>query len=68
MEPKGIEGRAGYFESTGTFRDMLQSHLLMVASLLTMRLKETDEGVRDSRLHALSELYLPPASSMNDLD
>jgi len=39
-ESSGLEGRAGYFEQVGTFRDMFQSHLLMIASLLTMDLVE----------------------------
>lgn len=65
-EPAGIEGRAGYFEHTGTFRDMHQSHLLMVASLLTMRL-ESDDSFADGRLNALEQFYLPPASNLNEV-
>lgn len=67
MEAVGLEGRAGYFDSTGTFRDMFQSHLLMVACLLTMDVRETEAGVRAARLHALKQLYLPPVSAMDDL-
>ena len=67
FEAAGLEGRAGYFEHTGTFRDMVQSHLLEVASLLTMRLKETDDGMRESRIDALSQFYLPPATSLDDV-
>lgn len=66
-EERGLEGRAGYFDSTGTFRDMFQSHLLMMVSLLTMHIKDSDEGLRDSRMSALKQFYLPPASNMNDL-
>jgi glucose-6-phosphate 1-dehydrogenase len=66
-ESVGLEGRAGYFDSTGTFRDMFQSHLLMVACLLTMEIRETEAGVRDARLHALKQLYLPPATSLDDV-
>jgi len=65
-EPGGLEGRAGYFEHTGTFRDMHQSHLLMIASLLTMRL-ETDDSFGASRLNALEQFYLPPATDLNDV-
>lgn len=67
FEDAGIEGRAGYFEQTGTFRDMVQSHLLMMMSLLTMRLRENDDGIVESRLEALRNIYLPPVSRMDDI-
>lgn len=67
MEPGGLEGRAGYFESAGTFRDMFQSHLLMMASLLTMHLKDSDDAIREGRQNALRQLYIPPASDLNDI-
>ena len=65
-EPGGLEGRAGYFEHTGTFRDMFQSHLLEISALLTMRLQD-EEGIRASRLNALDQFYLPPATDLNDI-
>jgi len=65
-EPKGIEGRAGYFDAVGTFLDMFQSHLLMISSLLTMRL-EGDDDFSSSRQNALEQLYLPPALSLDDV-
>lgn len=66
MENKGIEGRAGYFEAAGTFRDMFQSHLLMMASLLTMRI-QSDEDLAAGREDALSQFYLPAATNMGDI-
>jgi len=66
MENKGIEGRAGYFEAAGTFRDMFQSHLLMMASLLTMRI-QSDEDLAAGREDALSQFYLPAATDMGDI-
>ncbi len=66
-ESLGLEGRAGYFENTGTLRDMFQSHLVLMMSLLTMRLKETDDEFRSSRFNALEQLYLPPAASLDDV-
>ena len=65
-EPMGLDGRAGYFEQAGTLQDFFQSHLLMMASLLTMRL-ENEDTFRDVRLNALEQFYLPPASDMNDV-
>lgn len=35
-ERLGIEGRAGYYESTGALRDMAQNHLLQLLALVTM--------------------------------
>jgi glucose-6-phosphate 1-dehydrogenase len=66
-ESSGLEGRAGYFDHTGTFRDMFQSHLLMIASLLTMRLIETDESFVHARADALKQFFLPPSSDLSDV-
>lgn len=66
-EQAGIEGRAGYFEHSGTFRDMFQSHLMMMMSLLTMRLVENDENFQAVRLDALDQFYLPPAKNLNEI-
>lgn len=66
-ETVGIEGRAGYFEAAGTLRDFIQNHMLLMASLLTMDLRENEEGFRESRGDALAQFYLPPATSMNEV-
>lgn len=66
-EFRGLEGRAGYFEHVGMFRDMFQSHLLMILSLLTMRLQENDESFQQSRFNALEQIYLPPASDLGEI-
>jgi len=66
-ESLGIEERAGYFEHTGTFRDMVQSHLLMMVSLLTMHVKTKEEEIRESRLAALRQLVLPKTKHMDDI-
>ncbi len=67
MESLGLEGRSGYFDHTGTLRDMFQSHLLMMVSLLTMLIKESEGTIRESRLNALRQFYLPPAADLNDV-
>jgi glucose-6-phosphate 1-dehydrogenase len=66
-ETVGIEGRAGYFEAAGTLRDFIQNHMLLMASLLTMELREKEDGFRESRANALAEFYLPPATSLDDV-
>lgn len=38
LETVGVEERIGYFEKTGIVNDMIQSHLLQVLALLTMRM------------------------------
>jgi len=35
-ESIGVEGRGGYYESSGALRDMVQNHLLQVAALIAM--------------------------------
>lgn len=66
-ETVGIEGRAGYFEHTGAFRDMFQSHLLQICALLTMQVKDTESGIPESRKNALKQFYLPPATNLDDI-
>lgn len=66
LEPGGIEGRTGYFEHTGTLRDMVQSHLFMISALLTTRLHE-DDDIPELRRNALEQFYLPPASNLGDV-
>ncbi len=67
LELGGIEGRAGYFEHTGTLRDMVQSHLLLMCTLLTMRIHEEAGAFPTHRKTALEQFYLPPAKDVNDL-
>ncbi len=66
-ETVGIEGRAGYFEAAGTLRDFIQNHMLLMTSLLTMDLREDENGFRESRADALRQFYLPPASSLAEI-
>lgn len=43
-ESVGIEDRAGYFEKVGTFKDMIQSHLLQILALTSMSIPITEDG------------------------
>lgn len=65
-EDHGIDGRAGYFNETGTLQDMVQSHFLEMCALLTMRLHE-GAALRDARRDALEQLYIPPAAHLNEV-
>jgi glucose-6-phosphate 1-dehydrogenase len=47
-ERVGLEGRAGYYDRAGALRDMIQNHLLQLASLVGMEAPAT-MGARDLR-------------------
>ncbi|MBP7114118.1 MAG: glucose-6-phosphate dehydrogenase [Candidatus Peribacteraceae bacterium] len=66
-ESAGLEGRAGYFDVVGTFRDMFQSHLIQIAALLTMRLVNDTNEIKATRLDAVTKFYLPPAVDFSEI-
>jgi glucose-6-phosphate 1-dehydrogenase len=60
-ETLGLEGRAGYYDTAGALRDMVQNHLLQVLCLVAMEqptMREADD-LRDRKvdvLHAVRRL------------
>ena len=62
-ESLGVEDRAGYYETAGALRDMVQNHILQIVSLLTMNapVTFTDVDIRREKISALKalELYTP---------
>ncbi|MDX3611255.1 glucose-6-phosphate dehydrogenase [Streptomyces europaeiscabiei] len=54
-EDLGLEGRAGYFDRSGTLRDVMQNHMLQVLSLIAMELptRLDEQALRDRKLDAL---------------
>jgi glucose-6-phosphate 1-dehydrogenase len=44
-ETLGLEGRAGFYDSTGAARDMIQSHLLQVMAVVMMDAPDRFDGV-----------------------
>jgi len=54
-EDLGLEGRASYFEESGLLRDMIQSHVLQVLSLVTMEAPARFEAasLRDEKAKAM---------------
>lgn len=54
-ESLGVETRAGYYESAGALRDMIQSHLLQVFSLVAMEppVSWTPKAVHDEKVKVL---------------
>jgi glucose-6-phosphate 1-dehydrogenase len=57
-ETVGLEGRAGYFDGTGTLRDMVQNHMLQLLALVAMEPpSHYDAGaVRDEKVKVLRAL------------
>lgn len=54
-ETLGLEGRAGFYDTTGALRDMIQSHLLQVLTLVAMDPPATLDplDVRDAKAQVL---------------
>lgn len=54
-EGLGMEGRGGYYESSGALRDMVQNHMLQVLSLIAMEPPATfaADAVRDEKVKVL---------------
>ncbi len=54
-ETVGVERRAGYYETTGALRDMVQNHLLQLLTLVAMEppIAFTADSVRDRKMDAL---------------
>jgi glucose-6-phosphate 1-dehydrogenase len=57
-ETVGLEGRAGYFDATGTLRDMVQNHMMQLLALVAMEPpSHYDAGaVRDEKVKVLRAL------------
>src|SRR4029077_8931715 len=57
-ETLGVEGRAGYYETAGALRDMVQNHLLQLLCLVSME-PPTDLGansIRDEKVKVVRSL------------
>src|SRR5215211_3300738 len=61
-ESIGVEGRAGYYDRAGALRDMVQSHLLQLLTVVAMELPARYSGnaVRDEKVKVLRSV-VPPA-------
>ena len=57
-ETDGILGRAGYYDQSGAMRDMVQSHLLQMLSLIAMEvpLSYHSEDVKNEKVKVLEHL------------
>jgi glucose-6-phosphate 1-dehydrogenase len=57
-ETLGVEGRAGYYDTAGALRDMVQNHMLQLLCLVAMEPPATldADAVRDEKLKVLKSL------------
>lgn len=57
-EPLGVEGRAGYYDTSGALRDMVQNHLLQLLTLTAMEPPTSlgADAIRDEKVKVLRSL------------
>ncbi|MFH1699419.1 MAG: glucose-6-phosphate dehydrogenase [Candidatus Zixiibacteriota bacterium] len=58
-ETLGVEGRAGYFDTSGIMRDMIQSHILQLFSLIAMEppVSFAPQYIRDEKVKLLRSVH-----------
>jgi glucose-6-phosphate 1-dehydrogenase len=66
-EAKGIEGRAEYYEGAGALRDMIQSHMLQMLTLVAMEPPASldAESLRDEKVKVLRSIRPIPPSAVH---
>ncbi len=66
-ETLGVEGRAGYYDTSGALRDMVQNHILQLLCLVAMEPPSSMEAdaLRDEKLKVLKSLK-PMTQAMMD--
>ncbi|NOX43646.1 MAG: glucose-6-phosphate dehydrogenase [Gammaproteobacteria bacterium] len=66
-ETVGIEGRADYFDSAGALRDMIQSHLLQLLTLVAMEPPASmdAESLRDEKVKVLKSIRPIPQNAVH---
>jgi glucose-6-phosphate 1-dehydrogenase len=68
-ESIGLEGRGAYYEEAGALRDMVQSHLLQVLTIVAMEPPAFFNGnaVRDEKVKVLRSVVPPRGDDVNHL-
>jgi len=66
-EAQGVEGRAGYYDGAGALRDMLQSHLLQMLTLVAMEPPPMldAESLRDEKVKVLKSIRPIPGGAVH---
>ena len=64
-EDFGVQGRGGFYDQTGTIRDVVQNHLFQVLSNLAMEppVRSDSESIRDEKVKVLRAI--PPIQEQN---
>ena len=67
-ETLGVEGRAGYYDTAGALRDMVQNHMLQLLCLVAMEPPTSlaADAVRDEKLKVLKSLVPIDADRLGD--
>ncbi|MGE3796429.1 MAG: glucose-6-phosphate dehydrogenase, partial [Thermomicrobiales bacterium] len=68
-ESLGVENRGSYYEEAGAVRDMLQSHMLQLLSIVAMEPPAVFRGnaVRDEKVKVLRSVIPPTGASVREL-
>ena len=68
-ETLGVEGRAGYYDTSGALRDMVQNHILQLLCLVAMEPPNAidADAVRDEKLKVLKSLKPISANEMDQM-
>ena len=66
-EPLGVGGRADYYDGAGALRDMIQSHLLQMLTLVAMEPPPSmdAESLRDEKVKVLKSIRPIPPSAVH---
>ena len=69
IEKIGIENRAIFYEEVGALRDLIQSHLLQLLSVVAMEepTEMTSEAIHHSRLKLLEEVEAPARDTLAEV-
>ena len=68
-EDVGVGGRAGYYDSTGALRDLVQNHMLQLLSLVAMEppLSIRADDVRNEKVKVLRAIEPPAADAVDQI-
>ncbi len=67
-ESLGVEGRAGYYDTSGAMRDMVQNHIFQLLCLVAMEppMSSDADAVRDEKLKVLKALSPIGGNKVNE--
>lgn len=70
LESEGVAERAGYYDKTGAFKDMVQNHLLQTLCLVAMEKPKnfSDDEIRGRKLEVLNRIALSDALLFGQYD